>query len=323
MGNEQHTGAVAALRNLALSLERLAASEAASGAVRGAADGLRKELPALDGQLRTLVQDALTVLGRLAHEAAEHERVEPGAAAHTLAAAAMRGALKVLEEEWRDGGLPLRAFIRNLDHLFDVVVEFAHSRTREILEPGERARRMVQGLVQEASAQLHTALPTLAEDARVLAPLGTEVASRVGQGLVEGIESKLREDSDALMGLLERAGRSVVRGLAAGIRDELASSPVPPGEALSASLEKLAERSSAAAIRGMSGALEEDGRRWLDALRSGGALRRLSREITGGVMEALGAGLRRPLLFVAGAGGALVALSWRAVRGRGPWPRKG
>jgi hypothetical protein len=323
MGNERHTGPVGALRNLALSLGRLAASEAASGAVSGAVDGLSKELPELDGQLHALIQDALTVLGRLAHEAAERDAVEPGAAAHALAASAMRGALEVLEQEWRDGGLPFHAFMERIDRLLDELMVFAHSRTDEIRTPGERARAMVQGVVKETSAQLHEALPAIAEDARVLAPLGKEVAAQVGLGLVEGIESKLREESGALMGLLERAGRSLVRGMAAGLREELASGPLASSDAMSASLEKLAERSAAATIRGVGVGLEEQARRWRDTPRNQGALRRASREISGGVLEAIGAGLRRPLLAAAGAGGVLVALSWRAMRWRGTRRRKG
>ncbi len=317
MGSERHAGPVEALRNLALSLERMVASEAASGAVRGAADGLRKEVPELDGQLRTLVHDALTVLARLTHEAAEREGAEPGSSAHVLAAAAMQGVLEALERERREGGLPLHAFMDRLNHLFDDMVEYARSRTDEIRTPGPRARIIVRSMVTEAADQLHEVMPALAEDARVLAPLGAEVASKVGRGLVEGIGSKLHEDSDALVGLLERVGRGLVRGLAAGLREELASSPVASGEALGASLEKLAERTAAATVRGAGGALESQGRRWRDSLRSEGALRHASRELTAGALEALGAGLRRPLLAVAGAGSALVFLSVLAVRWRG------
>jgi hypothetical protein len=316
MKNGRHAGPVEALRNLALSLERLAASEAASSVVRGAAEGLRKELPEVEGQLRPLLQDVLTILGRLAHEAAEREQVDPGAAAQTLASGAMQGALDVLEREWQDGGMPLHAFMERINRLLDEVVEYAHSRTDEIRTPRERAEAMARGLVRATTEELREAVPGFVEDARGLAPLGAEVASKVGRGLVEGIESKLKEDSDALVGLLERAGRGLVRGLAAGIREELAASPLASGEALGTTLETLAERTSAATVRGASGALAGEGRRWRDALKSDGALRRASRELTGGALEALGAGLRRPLMAVAGAGSALVALTVLAVRWR-------
>src|SRR5690242_20716505 len=67
------TGPIEALRNLTLSLQRMVATEIATGVVRGTADGLREEVPDGHGQLHTLLQDLLTVLGRMAHEAAERE----------------------------------------------------------------------------------------------------------------------------------------------------------------------------------------------------------------------------------------------------------
>lgn len=316
MASERRTGPVEALRGLALSLERLAASEAASGAVRGAADGLRKELPELDGQVRALVHDVLTVLARLAHDAAEREGSALGATTHTLAAAATQGILDAMAQEQREGGLPIRAFLERLNRVSDQLMEYARSRTEEIHTPGQRARVIVRSLVTEASEQIHEAMPGIADDARALIPLGAEVASQVGRGLVEGLESKLHEDSDALAGLLERVGRGLVRGLAAGVREELAASPMASGDALGASLEKLAERTAAATVRGAGGALEVQGRRWREALRKEGALRRASRELVGGVLESLGSGLRRPLMAVAGAGSALVVLSVLAVRWR-------
>jgi hypothetical protein len=286
MGNKRLVGPIEGLRNLALTLERLAVHEAASGAVRGAADGLREEIPELDGQVRAIVADALTVLGRLAHEAAERERVDPGAAAHTLAGAAMQGALEVLEREWQDGGMPLHAFVERINRLLDEVVEFAHSRTDEIRSPGERAQAMARGMVRAAIEELQEAVPTLVKN------------------------------TDAIEGLFERAGRGLARGMAVGLREELASVPVPSAEALGATVETLAERTAAATVRGAGGALAEQGRRWREALRRDGTLRRVSRELTGGVLESLGAGLRRPLLAVAGAGSALVALSVLTVRWR-------
>jgi hypothetical protein len=316
MGNERRAGPVESLRNLALALERLAAREAVRGAVSGAADGLRHEIPELDGQLRGIIQDALTVLGRMVHEAAEREQQEPGAAARTLAASAMQGALDVLEAEWQDGGMPFHGFLARINRLLDEVVEFAHSRTDEIRAPADRAGAIARGVVQAASEELLEAVPKLAEDARCLAPLGEEVATKVGRGLVTGIEAKLLEDSDALTGLLERAGRSLVRGLAAGLREELAHTPQVSPEALGATLEKLAERSAAATVRGAGGALEGQGRRWHEALKGTGALRRASRELAGGVLDALGGALRRPVTAAVGAGSALVALSLLAVRWR-------
>jgi hypothetical protein len=314
MANERRTGPIEALRNLALALEHLAAREAVSGAVSGAAEGLRREVTELDGQVRSLVQDALTVLGRLVHEVAEREHRGPGAATRALAASAMQGALEVLEREWQNGGMPFHGFMERLNRLFDEVVELAHSRTDEIRAPGDRAGLVARGVVKAVAEELHEVLPGLAEDARCLAPVGAEVATRVGRGLVEGLESKLREDSDALVGGLERAGRGLVRGLAAGLREELASSPVASEEALGATLERLAERSAAATVRGAGGALEGQGRRWYAALRDVGLPRRLGREFTGGALEALGTALRQPVVTLVGAGSALMALSLLAVR---------
>ncbi|CAM3269794.1 hypothetical protein G4177_16125 [Corallococcus sp. ZKHCc1 1396] len=295
MQGKRLTGPVEALRNLSLSLARLAASEAATGAVHGSAEGLRKEMPELDGQLRALLQDVLTVLGRLAHEAAEREHVAPADAAHLLAGAAMEGALKALEREWNDGGLPLHAFMVRINHLFDEALEFAHSRTDEIRKPGERAQAMSRGVVKAAMEQLHEAVPLLLEDARALAPLGEEVASRVGQGLV--------------------------RGMAAGLREELASSPAVSRDALVASLEEFAQRAASATVRGAGSALEEEGLRWREAPAEGRPLRRVGRDFTAGVLEALGSRLRRPLLAMAGAGSALVVVTVLAARWGAGHPR--
>ncbi|MFP2900197.1 hypothetical protein, partial [Corallococcus sp. 4LFB] len=250
MGIAGRTGPIEALRNLALSLQQLAASEIASGVVQGTADGIRKEVPDLDGQLRTLLQDVLTVLSRMAHEAARREHGQPVDATQALAEAAMEGALKALEREWNEGGLPLHGFIVRLNRLFDEVVAFAHSRTDEIRTPGERAQLMARGVVKAATEQLHDSLPSIIDDARGLVPLGEEVASKVGRGLVVGVESKLREDSSLLLELVERGGRGLVRGLAAGLREELASSPAASAEALGTSLATLAERTAAATLRG-------------------------------------------------------------------------
>lgn len=316
MGKARRAGPAEVLRNLALSLERMAAREAASGMVRGAAEGMREELPELDGQLRTLLQDALTVLGRMAHEAAGRERVEPGAAAHSLAAAAMQGVVEVLEQEWQDGGMPFHALVERVNRLLDEVIAFARSRTDEIRTPGERAQAMAEGMVRAAVRELREAVPGLVEDVRTLAPEGEELASRVGRGLVDGIESKLREDSEVLAGLLERAGRGLVRGLAGGIREELATGRLASGKALGMSLEELAGRSAAAIVREGGGELKAQVRPWREALRRDGALRWVSRELTGGMVEALGTGLRRPLLAAAGAGSALVAFTLLSVRWR-------
>lgn len=276
-------GPIEGLRNLGLALERLAAHEAASSAVRGAAEGLREELPELDGQVRSLLADALTVLERLVHAAAERAPQGPGATAHTLAASAMRGTLEVLEREWRDGGLPLHGFVERFNRLLDEVLELTHSRTEEIRAPLERAQALSRGMMKAAVEQLHESGPALVEEARKLAPQGAEVARLAGSGLIDGLESRLRDDEEALLRWMERASRRLGRGLAEGMREELASRPAASAEALATSMESLVERSSAAAVRGAARAL---------------------------------AGYVRPFLAAAGAAGALLALSLVAVRWR-------
>lgn len=283
MAKDSRSGPVEALRNLALRLERLAAREAVVGAVSGAADGLRREIPELDGQVSDLVADALKLLGRLVHEAAERERTEPGSVAYVMASAAMQGAVDVLEREREVGGKPIQGFVERLNRMLDGLAEFARNRTDEIRSPGERAELMAAGVVNAAVQQLHEVAPLLVEDAERFAPSGAEIAAKVGRGLIEGVESTLHEQSGALMGLLEQSGQAVVRGLAEGIRVELAKSP----SASSEGLERLAERTSAAMVRG-----------------------------AGGALRALGAELRRPFMAVVGAGGALLTLTVLAFRWR-------
>lgn len=307
MGIAGRTGPIKALRDMTLSMERRVATEIATGVVRGTADGIREEMPDADGQLRTLLRDALTVLRRMAHKAAEREPGASADATEALAGAAMEGALKALEREWSDGGLPLHSFVERLDQLFDEVMRFAHSRTDEIHTPGERAQVMARGVVKEATEQLHESLPAIMEDARGVVPLGEEVASKVGRGLVLGVESSLREDSAWLLGLVEQAGQGLVRGLAAGLREELAS-----GEALAT----LAERTAAATVRGAGSALTQEELRWREAPRNEDLVRRTSREVTAGALDALGSRLRRPLMALAGAGSALVALTMLSSRRR-------
>jgi hypothetical protein len=303
------------LRNLAVSLERLAAHEAASSVVRGTADGLRQEMPELEGQLRTLLQDTLTVLGRLAHEAAERQQVDPAAAARAMAASVTQGLLEVLEREWQDGGMPLHAFVERLNRLLDGVVDFTHFRAEAIRTPRERAQAITETMVRTVVQQLREEVPAFAEELRALAPVGEELASKVGRGLVTGVEAKLRENPDVFGDLLENAGRKLVRGLAAGIREELASHPAVSGEALGASLETLAERTAAATVRGAGRALRDEVHSWRNTRVRNGTLRRVTRELTQGAMEALGAGLRRPLIAVASAGSlmtlALLSVHWR------------
>ena len=314
MSKDESSGPMASLRQLALSLERLVAHEAAKGVVRGAADGLRKEMPGVDGQLRSIVQDALTVLGRLLHEAAEHEQVDPAEAARTMAASTMQGLIEVLEREWQDGGMPMHSLVQRLNVLLDEIIDFTHSRTDEIRTPRERAQAMTEAVVDAALTRVHESVPVFAEDLRAAGPLGEEVASAVGRGLVTGLGSQLQKDADVLGGVVHRAGQDAVRGMAAGVREELAASPELSRETLAATLEALAERTAAAAVRGAGGALTTQVRAWHQEADSQ-AVRRMTRDVTAGVLDALAERLRRPLLALASASGVmaltLLATRWR------------
>ena len=258
--------------------------------------------------------EALTVLGRLLHEAAEQERVDPGEAARSIAASTMQGLIEVLEREWQDGGMPMHSLVQRLNILLDEVIDFTHSRTDEILSPAERAQAMTEAVVDAALGRVHDAMPVFAEDLRAAGPLGEEVASVVGRGLVTGLGSQLQKDADVIGGVVHRAGQDVVRGMAAGVREELAASPEVSRETLAATLEAIAERTAAAAVRGAGGAATEQVRAWnreADAL----AVRRMSRDVTAGILDALAERLRRPLLAVASASGVmaltLLAARWR------------
>ncbi|RKH21490.1 hypothetical protein D7V77_29370, partial [Corallococcus sp. CA041A] len=112
------------------------------------------------------------------------------------------------------------------------------------------------------------------------------------------------------------AGQGLVRGLAAGLHEELATNPKASGEALGATLATLAERTAAATVRGAGGALTQEELRWREAPCNQDLVRRTSREITAGALEALGEQLRRPLRVLAGAGGALIALTVLSSRWR-------
>ncbi|RKG84869.1 hypothetical protein D7V88_21080 [Corallococcus terminator] len=115
---------------------------------------------------------------------------------------------------------------------------------------------------------------------------------------------------------MERAGRGLVRGLAVGLREELAAHPVASGEALVASVEKLVERGVASTIRSAGDALAGEATRWREDSAERRPLHRAGREFTAGVLEALGARLRLPLLAMAGTGSALVALAVLSGRRR-------
>jgi hypothetical protein len=233
MAREEHTPAVKprrthpveALRGFARSLGGAATQGAASAAVRGAADGLREQMPDRDGQLQALAQDGLALAARLVHEAALREQAAPGTFAHDTAAAAMRGLLGELEAAAKHGGLPLHGLLLRLSHLLDQLDGFAASRQREMVAPGARARSMAEGVVDGAMDRLHEGMPTVAEDLQVLVPAAGSIAYAVGHELLRGLEARAREGSDegseALTQAMERAGEGLVHGVSRGLAAEL------------------------------------------------------------------------------------------------------
>lgn len=192
------------LRDLALSLERLAVQGVASGAVRGAADELRAGVPEdLDAQVRALVQNGLTVLERLAREAAQ-ARTPP---LETWSRAAAEGAMRGAVEEFRRLVPEMRpttqALLARLELWLERSASEAALRAAEIQAPGDRMRIAAAGAIAGATEQLSVALPQLAAPA-------AELASRVGRGLVRGTAEELGRQ-------LRLAGRSpVVRAVGAG-----------------------------------------------------------------------------------------------------------
>lgn len=274
------------LRNLALSIERVAAQEAASGIVQGAAEGLRSELPELNTQLRHLLRDTLTVLGRMAHEAAQRETVAPEDLEHKLAAAMMSGALQALERELAESGLPLPELLERLNTLFDSLAAQALVTAEQLSRPGDRARSMTAGVVDEVADRMDAVVASVTQELHAVVPLAGEVAEHVGRG--------------------------VVRGLASAVEEELRAHPGVSADGIAASVAGVAEHAAAATVRGAAGELV-----WqLRPIRSRvgqGTLRKATREVVGGVLDAFGERLRRPRMWVSG---LLTAASLRPLRRR-------
>jgi hypothetical protein len=201
---ERGTHPVDWLRGLALSLERLAAQGVASGAVRGATQEIRAGVPEdLDVQLRALIQDALTVVGRLVGEAAKTRTSPLESWSRTAAEGAVRGAIEEtrrLVPEMRPMNQELFARLKLwLDHS---QTESA-ARTQAIHSPGEIARTAAQGAVAGVTDQLSAALPALATPA-------AEFASRVGRGAVRGVAEELGQQARELGRRTRVAARSPV-----------------------------------------------------------------------------------------------------------------
>lgn len=296
-------------------MERVAAEEAASGIVRGAADGLREEMPDVDKKVRALIRDSLTALGRIAHEAATHEN-GPEETAHDMAAAAMRGALEELEREWQNGGFPLHGFVERLNQMLDRVSLYAANRANILANPDESAREISAGLVEGAAEKLHERAPRIVEDLRTLGPLAEELAYKAGRGLVSGVQSKASEDSEAFARFLHDAGRGLVKGLSSALEDELSRHPMPGAQQFGASAASIAEQAAAGIVRGAARELAAQLTPLKSAFAQTGGPRQVTRELTTGALEALGTKLKNPLVAAASAAGALLTLGLLTRRRR-------
>jgi hypothetical protein len=192
------------LRGLALSLERLAAQGVASGAVRGAADELRAGMPDdVDAQVRTLLQEGLTVLEQLVGEAAR-SRVSPlGTWSRTTAEGAVRGAVEELRRLVPEMQPTTQELLLRMKQFLERSAAESEERARLIHAPGDRVRIAAVAAVAGATEQLGVALPQLA------APTA-EFAARVGRGFVRGSTEEVGRQ-------LRLAGRSpLVRAVLAG-----------------------------------------------------------------------------------------------------------
>ncbi|MFY0571657.1 hypothetical protein ACN28E_48615 [Archangium lansingense] len=299
MSKEARLSPVELLRQLTLSVERLAAQGLASGAVRGASEELRARLPQLDGQLQEVFEDVLTLLGRMAHEAAERPARPPEEWSRLAAEGAVRGAVEQLRRSMPGLDAFSREVLERLNQLLERSTRVAANREWELRTPGERAQLAAAGAVRGALEQLN-------ESMTQLAPVAAEFSSQVGRGFVEGLGAKAEEKSDALAALLEVAGRNFVHSLVGQLDTELRERWHAREGEVSRAVADTAEQVAAACVRGATEELVRQVRSLSRSTSPGVALRQASREVSSGILAALGAGLRRPLVLAAGTGSALV-----------------
>lgn len=299
MRKEARLSPVELLRQLTLSIERLAAQGIASGAVRGATEELRAGLPELDGQVQTVLQDVLTLLERMAHEAAERPPRPSEEWSSLIAQGAVRGAVEQLRRSMPGVNALSTEVMARLNQLLDQSARVAANREEEIRTPGTRARLAAAGAVQGALGQLHDSM-------QELAPVAAEFSSQVGRGLVDGLGAKAGEESEALAAVLERAGRSLVHALVDQLATELWAQWDKREGVVGRAVEDTAEQVAAACVRGATEELVRQVRGLRESTEGRGILRRAGREVSSGILSALTDGLRKPLAVAAGAGSALL-----------------
>ncbi len=309
MSKEARLSPVELLRQLTLSVERLAAQGLASGAVLGATEELRAGFPRLDGQLQALFEDVVTLLGRMAHEAAGRPARPPEEWSRRAAEGAVRGTIEELRRSMPGMDAFSREVVERLNLLLERSTRVAAKRERELRTPGMRARQAAAGAVRGALEQLNASMPQLA-------PVAAEFSSQVGRGFVEGLGAKAEEKREVLSGLLERAGRSFVHALVDQLDTELrARWHAREGEVGQAVVDT-AGQVAAACVRGTTEELVRQARSLSTSTSPGDALRRAGREVSSGILAALGEGLRRPLVVVTGAGSALLLAVLVVTRSR-------
>jgi hypothetical protein len=203
---ERGTHPVDWLRGIALSLERLAAQGVAGGAVRGASEQLRAEVPeGLETQLRTLLEDVLTLLERMAGDAAR-SRVSPLATwSRQAAEGAVRGAIEEARHLVPELRPTTQELLSRVKLWLDRSEAEAVARAHAIRAPGELARVTAAGAVAGATDQLGVALPALAAPA-------SDLAAQVGRGAVRGAVEEL--GSQARAATRNPAVRAVAGGAA-------------------------------------------------------------------------------------------------------------
>jgi hypothetical protein len=222
---------VDALKNLTLGLERAAAEEAASGAVQGASEGLRRELDGASGQAREWFDRLATDAARTALESARDPDGLPATAARLLAGSAARGAIDELERQWAHGALPMKGLVERLDRLLDDVTRLTAAWEHDRLDPTDRARKMATETVRAAVAELRGTLLSATHGpapARAARELGLALGAGFAEGLATGMKPHLRDLAEsaaegAADGLLSTTRRRVPAAARAGARGAAAA----------------------------------------------------------------------------------------------------
>jgi hypothetical protein len=197
------------LRGIALSLERLAVQGIAGGAVRGASEELRAEVPKdVDAQIRTVLQDLLTLLERVVGGAAR-SRVPPLATwSRSAAKGAMRGAVEEARRLLPELQPTTQELLTRVKLWLDRSEAEAAARTSAIRSPGELAQVTAAGAVAGMAAQLGDALPALAGPA-------ADLAEQVGRGALRGAAEELGRQARAVT--RNSAVRVVAGGMAVAV----------------------------------------------------------------------------------------------------------